>query len=1197
MSIVKNIQALLACFCIATTNVLAVQIGSESCIPITPSFISLEPYALFPSSGTDNRLLSFGYFKNGFGLQDAKTSCTFSSIFPVSGQISLHGGKLYLDTDLICQNFTNLATPGTIFGQNHVLDFSQSITGIPTTFPANFDATKLFLNTDLALSGTVNFTGNCLIDGRWNSIVLNPDAHIIVGHNSSLELRNVELYGVSGSKLRCLDNSGQLTLDSVRWIQDGEYSFTSGSMLLVDDVNCVGPYNFNYASSLTSTIASASMWHFSDIVQLTLGRKNGFYGREPLHFTDGLSILKLENCTLNVTSSGARLTKGLVLIDGEVKLDIKSTHSNGGLYIGDGQSIDDLVFQLYPGAVVNLIEGHFINDIMAAKNFLAGDVSKKFIRQQSNTYFYSNQNINFSNVDIILDNDGITTVRNGKTMTFDNCFLSSPAVDFYVTGTRFSSINYVLDGDGLISLVKGALPLIISVYKTGNLIRGTGDMTGPIILADGGTELTTKLDGSILYDMTMYGGKLILNRDLRLGKDVRVTGSGTVDLASYEMWLRLQDALWTSTITFKGNAATINLGSDFRLASPLKISGNCTINGNGNELKLLSGGNLIIAPNATLNLKNILVTGVQQNNIRCNDNSGSIIFDNTKAIFSGAYSFTTGSLMFKNAVECQGNYTFSYASCMTSTIAKNSLWQISDGMRLYIGRQGSVFGREPLYMTDLSSIFEIDGSTLAVSPFGMRLTRGSLWVSKTMIAEVNSTNSTNGLIFGDKTPANDMRTLWSPAALAKFSKGHFVFEVTVPTNFQPKVAGAKIQLIPGVSLYINQDLTLADLDIVASSLAWNLIIASGKSLNYQNTTFDLPGIKFDVTGKRYNLITTLLAGNNSLISSTGVIPLNTLVQGSGNSISGFGGVAGLVTLQDSKASLDFGIGTAMLNNIVMNGGKVSVSKPILFADDMMLTGSGSVSMSNKYINIGGGELQSTSTIYWNTNGAYILLRSNLALSSKWTFSGKCTISSFGGSASIILNSAGLIEIERGSQLTLKGITVAGLSGSNFYCKDNAGKVIFDDASLIQQPDSNFTFSLGSFNVVNSCDMDGRDAVFYYQSNQQSLIKKNAELKFDPSFTFYYAPLVALRDRLIFEDATAELIMDNATLLSTATGIQLTKGLLTVQGHCTLGSDATYDAEGIIFGDGSNPNNDLNVDIFPESTLELAYGHLRYKNVL
>ena len=49
--------------------------------------VSVEPEITV--AGTNNSMIGFGWFRNGFLFQDSSTSCTFSSVFPVAGSINL----------------------------------------------------------------------------------------------------------------------------------------------------------------------------------------------------------------------------------------------------------------------------------------------------------------------------------------------------------------------------------------------------------------------------------------------------------------------------------------------------------------------------------------------------------------------------------------------------------------------------------------------------------------------------------------------------------------------------------------------------------------------------------------------------------------------------------------------------------------------------------------------------------------------------------------------------------------------------------------------------------------------------------------------------------------------------------------------------------------------------------------------------
>ncbi len=90
--------------------------------------VSIESLPTFPAADSDNKLIGFGWFRNGFGLEDATTSCTFESIFPVSGNINFNGGILYLNEDLKLDNTMSITSFGEDNVQSHFLDMCESIT-------------------------------------------------------------------------------------------------------------------------------------------------------------------------------------------------------------------------------------------------------------------------------------------------------------------------------------------------------------------------------------------------------------------------------------------------------------------------------------------------------------------------------------------------------------------------------------------------------------------------------------------------------------------------------------------------------------------------------------------------------------------------------------------------------------------------------------------------------------------------------------------------------------------------------------------------------------------------------------------------------------------------------------------------------------------------------------------------------------
>ena len=206
--------------------------------------VSVEPYYMFPVGDSTNTLLAFGFFKDGFGLRDTLTTCTFKSIFPVSGKVHLKGGQLSLRSDFILNNQASLHSAGVILGNDYIFDFAESVTGIPAFNQTTFKDVTVFTSADFHIGGTVTFLGDCVLDGRFNEFVLDRGAVLRIGKNSKLALRNMEVQGIGGRNICCVDNSGTLILDNMRWIQNDDFSFEKGSLSFLNSVEFSGPYFF-----------------------------------------------------------------------------------------------------------------------------------------------------------------------------------------------------------------------------------------------------------------------------------------------------------------------------------------------------------------------------------------------------------------------------------------------------------------------------------------------------------------------------------------------------------------------------------------------------------------------------------------------------------------------------------------------------------------------------------------------------------------------------------------------------------------------------------------------------------------------------------------------------------------------------------------------------------------------------------------
>lgn len=384
--------------------------------------VSVEPFVAFPASDSDNTMMTFGFFKNGFSLQDATTTCTFESVFPVSGDMALHGGRLYLESDLVLNNVTNLNSLGFIQGNNHIFDLSESVTGIPAWDDTVFHNTKLFLTTDLQVSGTIKFLGNCIVDGRRNRIIFNPDGHLIIGSGSSLTLKNIELDGITGDKIFCIDDSGQLVLDEMRWVQDSDYSFTNGSITFVNKVNFVGPYyTFAYQSAMTSTIAKHSIMYLEQ--KFTLSYDPPVARKDLLVFQDHTSILYLDGATLHVTHTGLQLTRGSIFVDQNVVLHAESKIDSltgvvtpGCIELGNSNGVEDMVCNILRGSMLEVTGGQLGYSNVDPLSWEMGE-SAAALKMNAGTKLMLKESLDLGKGLLCLHTQAVMTKASGKQLT------------------------------------------------------------------------------------------------------------------------------------------------------------------------------------------------------------------------------------------------------------------------------------------------------------------------------------------------------------------------------------------------------------------------------------------------------------------------------------------------------------------------------------------------------------------------------------------------------------------------------------------------------------------------------------------------------------------------------------------------------------------------------------------------------------
>ena len=218
--------------------------------------------------------------------------------------------------------------------------------------------------------------------------------------------------------------------------------------------------------------------------------------------------------------------------------------------------------------------------------------------------------------------------------------------------------------------------------------------------------------------------------------------------------------------------AFIFLNGTVHLNLPLKISGNCFINGRGNELALDSNGEISVYSGGRLVFENVFITGLNGNNIRCRNNDASITLRNSNLVLNHDFTFGTGSILFEKDVVVSGTNKFSYTSTMASTIASHSTLFLDYDVTFSYAPASS--SKDLLEMVDKTSRLNLKGCTVHATTTGLQLTKGTLEIGSKSYLSSEATNEFEGVIFGDGTSDNNLYYGSFPASYLEVLSGYLV---------------------------------------------------------------------------------------------------------------------------------------------------------------------------------------------------------------------------------------------------------------------------------------------------------------------------------------------------------------------------------------------------------------------------------------
>lgn len=1168
----------------------AVTVGSNSAV-------SRQNYIFFSQFDTvldvpvnaNNAVEGFVVFPEGFGLQNNETTLNFAGEFPVIQNIYLNGGLVNLSRNLHLDTMVTFTSLGIINGNQNTIFFPKTLQsiGFNNSQPGIFNNINLSLDSDVTIDAQLTFSGVSEINAHHNILTFGQHGSLNITPDSQLTIKNCTIYDMQDKDIVCSADTSNLVLQNVTFNIDNLYTFSTGSIKIIDNLTLKGTGTFVYDSPQTSTIEDASKIYVTDLLCFNVGN-NSSSGNVPFHFNSSSSKIEFDNCYLYVRYPGVSFPGGLLSIKSNVAIDMTSTTSTNGLILGDGVNPqNDTLVYYAPGAITVFNSGCLVYNNVNPYAFISASNHAKIIRKVgANSYVAKDWRL--SNITSVVSSYYASSLQfsPSATLYFDNVDIQFPNSLFKLNGFLNHTGAFNLSGAETLQLSNGVFLMPMLISGPLNSIVGTAKIKGPIILTGPTAQLIWDAIGVIQADPTLNGGKLILNKNVELGSDIVINGPGTIELNNNFVEIATESSAdWDTPLQFVGSNGGVLLKNNILLTNMWTCTGTVVINGQGNILDLDGTGGITVAPESKLVLQNVLLKDAT-NNIQCSADSSVIELNNVSWILDDMYTFTVGSLNILNNVSFSGSGTFLCNTTQTSTINVNSCLAFKDQTSLLIGSPQSV---QPFYFNDRSAQLMLDNCHMYVLSTGAQFTRGTIAINKNVIIDIDSTSTTNGMILGDGIDSNnDLTIYYAPSAITMFNSGHLTYNNVMPDRFKSSNSTAKIVRNLGANMYIAKNWNLSNITSqVTSNAASYLQFGPGVTLGFDNVIIEFPDTIFDITGSTANPLALSLSGDSYLSLYKGSYIFGLAVFGTNNAITGNGKVSGPILFADQNTSLIWDALGVIATNPNLNGGSLILNKNLKLGPKVMLNGPGTLNVNDHMMSIDMHHTQWNTPLNIQGDQGGISLKSNMILSNVWTFTGLVKIN--GNYSSLDLGTGGTIVVASGSTLNLKNITLKNVGQSNIVCEDDTAKIMLQNTTLEFAQD--FVFDKGSLDIFKKTKFKGAYN-FTYNSTQPITIYDQSALVLEQGFIFNYSPLDSGRDKMLFANKNSQLILNNATFNAENGGIDFLKGALIVQGICSCNSTVNGP---ITFGDQTS-EHDFSCLIANGSQLAFNTGGLWYKNV-
>lgn len=224
------------------------------------------------------------------------------------------------------------------------------------------DLTTLEIGQNCTLSTTFYFEGNTILTGKNKILEMAAGGSLVLRPGASLLIDNLTIRGISQGQIYCMDNKCTLSLGDVVWEQDGDYTFTQGSILVNGLWEMKGTSTFGFQTDKTCYVTRFGRIYMD--TGMTFSYAPPTNNRDLIEFENFHSTFLLSGATLMSTMTGIRITVGSFIIDDHSYLQQNTSEAvalSEGIEIGDNILADNPVVTILPGGIIEVLSGNLVD--------------------------------------------------------------------------------------------------------------------------------------------------------------------------------------------------------------------------------------------------------------------------------------------------------------------------------------------------------------------------------------------------------------------------------------------------------------------------------------------------------------------------------------------------------------------------------------------------------------------------------------------------------------------------------------------------------------------------------------------------------------------------------------------------------------------------------------------------------------------